>query len=596
MAPPTVGQWLKGFMVDHRFDLEDLLELSLEDFKKFLRGPEFDVSNGDILFLIRDWKRAKEALTSAPMKAEAITSAPMKAEAITSAPMKAEAITSAPTQDKTIIIIDSDSEENQKPAAVTPDKIRSELNSSSEDVTDLEANSKGNPSLQLSGGSTNLSGVDVPRLQQGLILGLQRLVEGFGDAGPTTEENECGTEITTACEAREEAPSQGSSPPRTRVQTRTVRARASGKGEEQEESPSQGSSPPRTRTQRQTHRTRVQRQILQTRVLEDSACTEATEEPVDSDDRHPEENRTSEAATPDELGEQATIESVSNLPMKRRKVDIDREETRKYGERYLLDRHNPRGVGRLGGSVQKMFPNPRQNHPRLTELGDIEVATFHDLWQPHGPLYAGQPAAIVRRVPDTEKPFAVFMRRTRTSRDPYATTAGRLLGWEYCGNYRLKKDNEVGMWASAKDCAPVSKEHMIADLNKVCSGKWDGTAWRNALDEVLAEEEEWRRQDEARAHDTNDPSRQVERKNMATRAMALGYFKDMPLRQLTELLVELDDFYQHDVILFDRYDEDVYNYIKAGITNKDKYGKRALDGNNCTASGWYEFLDQQPGW
>jgi hypothetical protein len=55
---------------------------------------------------------------------------------------------------------------------------------------------------------------------------------------------------------------------------------------------------------------------------------------------------------------------------------------------------------------------------------------------------------------------------------------------------------------------------------------------------------------------------------MATRAMALGYFKDMPLRQLTELLVELDDFYQHDVILFDRYDEDVYNYIKAGITTR----------------------------
>jgi hypothetical protein len=281
-----------------------------------------------------------------------------------------------------------------------------------------------------------------------------------------------------------------------------------------------------------------------------------------------------------------------------------------------------------------MFPNPREDHPRLTELGDIKVATLHDLWQPHGPQYAGQPAAIIGTVPDREKPFAVFMRRSRTSRDRYATTAGRLLGWEYCGNYRLKKDNEVGMWASANDSAPVSKQRKVLDMIKQrrANGKtliW----WRSTVNEALSEEEqkvkealpedEQKRRGEVLATDqsSNKPnttraknqsppdqehlvqcrsSTQDKRKNpresMGARAKALGCYRDMPLDELAESLVELDEFYQDDVILFDKYDEDVYNYVKKGITNKDKYGKNAENGNNCKASGWYEFLDQQPGW
>jgi hypothetical protein len=67
MAPQLVGHRLKHFIDGRGFDLEELLGLSLMDFKRFLKDPEFGVDNVQILFLLRDWKTAKEDLTSAPL-------------------------------------------------------------------------------------------------------------------------------------------------------------------------------------------------------------------------------------------------------------------------------------------------------------------------------------------------------------------------------------------------------------------------------------------------------------------------------------------------------------------------------------------------
>jgi hypothetical protein len=113
MAPQPAGQRLKRFMDGRGFALEDLLRLSFMEFEMFLKDPEFGVSNVEILFLLRDWKDAKENLSSAPVES---------------------------------VFSSIRGEENQKSVPVTTKKVRfgpssAEENSDRGFTTDLEATS-----------------------------------------------------------------------------------------------------------------------------------------------------------------------------------------------------------------------------------------------------------------------------------------------------------------------------------------------------------------------------------------------------------------------------------------------------------------------
>ena len=69
-------------------------------------------------------------------------------------------------------------------------------------------------------------------------------------------------------------------------------------------------------------------------------------------------------------------------PLKRPKARVDIEVSRKYEDRFLLQRHHLHGIGRLGGSPQDTFPKPKEGHKRLQDLehlGDFKVAAFNDL-------------------------------------------------------------------------------------------------------------------------------------------------------------------------------------------------------------------------
>jgi hypothetical protein len=80
---------------------------------------------------------------------------------------------------------------------------------------------------------------------------------------------------------------------------------------------------------------------------------------------------------------------------------------------------------------------------------------------------------------------------------------------------------------------------------------------------------------------------------LAARARALGYRHGVSDEALAELLVELDEFYSEYVVRFVEYSEDMYDYIKGGISDKRADGKKATNGDNVKASDWYAFFDQQ---
>ena len=64
--------------------------------------------------------------------------------------------------------------------------------------------------------------------------------------------------------------------------------------------------------------------------------------------------------------------------------------------------------------------------------------------------------------------------------------------------------------------------------------------------------------------------------------------------QFAEKLVDWDDFYRSNQIVFKHYDETIYDFVKDGETTKNKNNKKREAGEPCAkASDWYAILDQK---
>ena len=300
--------------------------------------------------------------------------------------------------------------------------------------------------------------------------------------------------------------------------------------------------------------------------------------------------------------ETAENQEQQDMPNKRNKVDLDREKDRQYGDRFLLARQDARGIMRLGGNGQETFPHPCPGHSRLSELGAFPVACYSDLWQPNGPQYAGQCTAAVDGTPNSpiNEKFSVFMRRSLTSRAFDSTTKGKLLGWEYCGDYVVEEANEANgsLWEREHNFPPVSKceiakKMLSSSKTKVGYGRHRLDYWRKRLEEALNQDAS-----------PSGPQYLIENRvpteaematvfSMAARARALGFSKGMSDEDLSKLIVRIDEFHKQIIIRFVEYNEAVYDYVKRGLTDKGPDGKLRKGGPAAKAQDWYDYFDGQ---
>ena len=126
---------------------------------------------------------------------------------------------------------------------------------------------------------------------------------------------------------------------------------------------------------------------------------------------------------------------------------------------------------------------------------------------------------------------------------------------------------------------------MVNDMMKYPGFKNSLSRWRQRLDEAVDNDKVLMKNEEHGDH----PS-------LGARTRALGYTSNVSDEKLAKIIVELDEYYKQSVIHFVGYNEDIYNYVKGGITNKAADGSKAENGNNARASDWYAFYDQQVGY
>ena len=308
--------------------------------------------------------------------------------------------------------------------------------------------------------------------------------------------------------------------------------------------------------------------------------------------------------------ENAAVASVNNnrAPaqemgvVKREKTyrDLRVADHRKYGDRHLLVRGTG-GIGRLGGGHVDTFPKPCKEHPRLrSEIGDLVVGCYSDIWQGYvSPQHAGSDG-FVDWVPETVedgKEIALFMRRSLTK--PHAKGGGKLLGWEYCGIYKYGGDPDIeDMHESALSFSPASKKKIARKVfefskSKDGYGRYRLDYWRRRLKGELVKDKSppgprW-------IVERRSPSEEERKERpypLAARARALGFKAKMTDEALSHLIVHLDENYTLVPIEFVRYDEAVYDYVKAGKTNKNAKGDMKVIGEEAAkASDWYAFFD-----
>jgi hypothetical protein len=238
---------------------------------------------------------------------------------------------------------------------------------------------------------------------------------------------------------------------------------------------------------------------------------------------------------------------------------------------------------KLGGGncTMALYPGRNNtNHPRFDAIGDKYAICYNDLWQPFGPKYAGDPSGAVMTVHgETERPFSVFMRRGN-------------LGNEYCGDYKYAQDPDVANYRRASDVPEGSKTKMLKDM--LTSLESNEGEWRGGLEDLKIEYNNQLANDPSPA-DIRDTA------SVAARLRALGYHSDMSLEDMAQKIVlNMNEFFGDHVIKFVGYDEQIYEYVKAGETTKNASGKsrrRGKNGKYCEpcakASDWYNKLDQK---
>mmetsp|Transcript_30515 Transcript_30515/g.67054 ORF Transcript_30515/g.67054 Transcript_30515/m.67054 type:complete len:545 (-) Transcript_30515:852-2486(-) len=283
--------------------------------------------------------------------------------------------------------------------------------------------------------------------------------------------------------------------------------------------------------------------------------------------------------------------------------DVTRDK-RQYGDRFLIGRHDPKGIMRLGGNGQSTNPKPREDHPRLqTEIGNLAVCCYSDIWQSHfAPQYAGSDGWVDWVPPSVRGgnvEFAVFMRRSMTKFSPDTKTQGLLLGWEYCGNYMWTPDEDIDEIAESALSFSVVSKKSVAKKILVSSKRGDGYGrrrldyWRSRLQEETKRDKsppgpKWMIERRSPSHE----EKEIGQYPLAARARALGYKTGISDEKLAYLIVELNEYHTLYPISFVRYQEAIYDYVKGGKTGRTARGKKCSQGDgSAKASDWYSFLD-----
>lgn len=188
-------------------------------------------------------------------------------------------------------------------------------------------------------------------------------------------------------------------------------------------------------------------------------------------------------------------------------------------------------------------------------------------------------------VPDyfkrTGDPFPVFMKRTLTNL--HREAEGKLIGWEYVGNYEYvpldPDDEEAIFYESANNFSKASKREIARKMN--ISYNNDGYGW----DYV----EEWRDRLVAAIDQEKKP---YPPHSLAAKCLGLGFEPNMSGAKLCDMLMELDEFHEQDLIKFVYYDDRVYRYCSGGKTKSTKDGviiSNSAPGEPAKAQDWYNF-------
>ena len=226
------------------------------------------------------------------------------------------------------------------------------------------------------------------------------------------------------------------------------------------------------------------------------------------------------------------------------------------------------------------------------------------------PSYAGEPYGHVTMLPDMEDeydpekcPFSVFVMRY---------VGSSTLGWEYCGEYVLF--NDLRGTTAASNVSQTSKAFIISDIKK--SLQRDNGYWHEGIKYKRAHIMEECARDPSPPGPTrlirfinNDPEpddegeerkeriekEDKERATNAAKARALGLDNEnLSAIEFAKRLVHYDDFYGSYAIQFVRYDDDMYDFVKDGMTTKNKHNKKRAANEPCAkASDWYNIMDQQ---
>ena len=291
-----------------------------------------------------------------------------------------------------------------------------------------------------------------------------------------------------------------------------------------------------------------------------------------------------------------------------------------YIDRPLLRRSQKngtvsKGIARLGGSTQDSYVSPgmynkniwteddrqelKQEYPfpshvdqqRLVQgdqeaLKHLSFVAYNGCYNPFAPQFAGQAYGNVSGVPsffakNKHLSFPVFVKRTKTA--PAMTREGKLLGWEYCGNYRVSSDLE-NVWTPAANVSQAAKSKMELELIKSSSGQEDKETWGSKKIRKLTE-----RLDDALSNtDTNDESANSLRQQVEELAQQHGLVYQPGgvannNSDLAKILVNLDFYYEHWITIeFVEYDERIYNYC----CGDDNDGSSTY---TTTAREWYDF-------
>eukprot|EP00529_Nitzschia_sp_RCC80_P022716 CAMPEP_0113457900 /NCGR_PEP_ID=MMETSP0014_2-20120614/9645_1 /TAXON_ID=2857 /ORGANISM="Nitzschia sp." /LENGTH=495 /DNA_ID=CAMNT_0000349407 /DNA_START=108 /DNA_END=1595 /DNA_ORIENTATION=- /assembly_acc=CAM_ASM_000159 len=294
-----------------------------------------------------------------------------------------------------------------------------------------------------------------------------------------------------------------------------------------------------------------------------------------------------------------------------------------YIDRPLLRRSQQsgtvsKGIARLGGSTQDSYvcpglynkniwtdnrqlkdgyPFPTHVDQQRLEQGDQEAlkhlsfTAYNGCFNPFAPQYAGQAYASVSGVPkfweeNKHLTFPVFVKRSKTS--PSMTREGKLLGWEYCGNYRVSSDLE-NVWTPAANVSHAAKSKIALELIKSSGGNEgnnnnNNETWGSKTIKTLTE-----RLDGVLSNtDTNDEAADSLKQHLDVLAERRGLVYQPGgmtnnVSDLAEILVNLDQYYEDWITIeFVEYDERIYTYCSA------------VDGDwsstyPTTARGWYEF-------